>query len=124
LAGVAGYEDRFDASTYVDDESVHLFRADRYGQDDEDEVWMAESVWHRIRLIAAAYSLHLLPVLDGSTDPVFLNSLQTATLVDELFFINAVVDDELISAQVRSIDRLALGRSHGASKDPIAIEFP
>ena len=31
-----------------------------------------ERIWHRLRWLGQAYELHLLPLLDGSTYPVFL----------------------------------------------------
>jgi hypothetical protein len=117
-------DDRFDASTYAADEPVHLFRCDRYPGDAGDELWIPESIWHRMRLVSAAYNLHLAPLLDGSTDPVFLNSTQVERLRSELRFVAATVDDPLVTTWVEAFDRLAAHRSQGASKDAVGIEFP
>lgn len=116
------FADRFDAQTYADDEPVHVFRPDRYG--DDDGVWIPERVWHRLRQIGTAYQLHLLPLLDGTTDPLFLNPVQVERLQQELRFVVSIVDDLLLDGVVSSlVDLLAL-ESQGASKDSFGIEFP
>src|SRR5688572_15890974 len=77
------FDDRFDQNTYAEDQPVRIFRPDRYGPIDDDARSMPESLWHRLRLLGTAYGLHLLPLLDGTTDPVFLSSLQCEQLLSE-----------------------------------------
>lgn len=117
------WRDRLDSSRYADDELVHAFRCDQYGPNDGG-LWIPERVWHRLRWLGLAYELHLLPLLDGSTDPVFLNSTQVDQLVSELRFVGEVVDDPIIESQVHAFMALASESSEGASKDVIGIEFP
>ena len=115
--------DRFDQSRYADDEPVHVFRCDQYRTDDGG-LWIPERIWYRFRWLGLAYELHLLPLLDGSTDPVFLNPVQVDQLLAEIRFVGNRVDDPLIEALVRSLIALAEQPSDGASKDMVGLEFP
>ena len=115
--------DRLDASRYESDEAVHVYRCDQYGPNDAG-VRLPERIWDRLRWLGSAYEMHLLPLLDGSTDPVFLNPAQVDQLVQELRFVGQVVDDQMVEAQVRAVIALSEQRSDGASKEMIAIEFP
>lgn len=117
------WRDRFDPATYAADEPVHVFRCDQYGPNDGG-LWIAERVWHRFRWLGLAYDLHLLPLLDGATDPVFLNATQVAQLVREFRFVGEIVDDPIIESQVHALIALSEERSDGASKDMVGIEFP
>ncbi len=117
------FADRFRDETYADDEPVHVFRADQYGSADQG-LWVPERLWARLRLVAAAYELRLLPILDGTSDPVFLNAVQVSTLLEELRFIGQILSDPLVESLVRALVDLAAGRSQVASKDSIGIEFP
>ncbi|MEO8696479.1 MAG: hypothetical protein ABI658_23400 [Acidimicrobiales bacterium] len=85
---------------------------------------MPETLWHRLRYIGTAYSLHLLPLLDGTTDPVFLNPQQVAQFLRELHFITLTVDDPLLREQVSALVATSRLPSEGASKDKLGIEFP
>jgi len=118
------YGDRFDAATYADDVRIRIFRVDRYGRSEHDELWMPERLWNRIRSIGQGYELHLTPLFDGSTDPVFLNGTQVVELEHELTFIARVVDDSVVSSWVELLVRLFRKDSQGASKDTVGIEFP
>lgn len=117
------WTDRFDQSRYADDEPVHLFRCDKYPSG-EVGVWVPERIWYRCFHMGRAYELHLLPVLDGSTDPVFLSPLQVDQLLDEMRFIGGRADDPLVQELVHSLIELAKERSDGASKEMFGIEFP
>ncbi len=79
------YADRFDVALYSEDEAVRLWLTEGSGVD--DELIVPETIWHRLRLIGAAYSLHLLPLFDGSTDPVLLSGEQARTLAAEVDFV-------------------------------------
>ena len=110
---------RFDRETYTGDEPVHVFQPDDGGSD-SGGVWVSERIWHRLRLIGAAYELHLLPLLDGSTDPVLLNSTQVEQLGREVRFVGELVADPLLESHIRSL--MALVVKH--SDHSIAVEFP
>lgn len=73
--------------------------------------------------MAAAYQLHLFPVLDGSTDPVFLNASQCEALIDEADFVAALTNDPLLVEMLSAVRRIASG-ARGASKNALGIEFP
>ena len=110
---------------YESQQPVRLFRANRHGgYGDNEQVWIPEDLWHRLRLIAVAYRLHLLPLLDGSTDPVFLNRSQVETLVGETGFVHELVNDPLLRDHVLAIAQLAQAQGQGASKEMVGIEFP
>ncbi len=81
-------------------------------------------MWHRLRLIAAAYELDLLPVIDGSTNPMLLNSEQARMLVEDVDFVSVVSDDAAIDAVAEFIVRLA-GRAEATGGGAaLGIEFP
>lgn len=117
------WRDRFDRARYADDEPVHVFRCDQYGPNDGG-LWVPERIWRRLRCLALAYELHLLPLLDGSTDPVFLNPIQVDQLVREFRFVGELVGDPIVESQVHALIALSEERSEGASKDMVGIEFP
>jgi hypothetical protein len=117
------WNDRFDPSKYDDDEPVHLFRCDQYGPNDGG-LWIPERIWHRLRWLGLSYELHLLPLLDGSTDPVYLNPTQVGQLLQEFRFVGQIVDDPVVESTVQAIIALSAERSDGASKDMVGIEFP
>ncbi len=117
------WSDRFDPARYADDEPVHLFRCDQYGPHDGGQ-WMPERIWHRLCLMALAYELHLMPLLNGSTNPVFLNPSQVDQLVRECRYVGELVSDPIVESQVQAVIALAGERSEGASTDMIGIEFP
>lgn len=114
------YADRFDRAMYADEEPVHLWLVE---STDTRDAWIPEPLWHRLRMVAAAYDLHLLPVLDGSSDPVFLNATQCAALVDEIDFVAALVDDPLLMTELAAVRHLVTS-TRGASKNAVGIEFP
>jgi hypothetical protein len=107
----------------ADDEPVHVFRPDEYGPTDRG-LWIPERIWHGLSWLGSAYELRLLPLLDGSTDPVFLSSTQVEDLIEELSFVEQLVEDPLVHSQIRALLSLSTGRSEGASKDMLGIEFP
>jgi hypothetical protein len=117
------FGDRLETARYAEDPLVHIFRCDRVGPDGEG-LWIAERVWDRARLVGAAYEMPLLSLLDGSTDPVFLNDVQCRRLETELRFVGELVADAVLEALVGQLISLLNQDSHGASKDAIGIEFP
>lgn len=119
----ADFADRLEPGRYSDDPPVHLFRCDQIGPMDEG-LWVPERIWERVRLLGAAYEAHLLPLLDGSTDPVFLNPEQCGTLESELRFVAERLDDPLVEGLVHGIISLLREKSDGTSKEMVGIEFP
>lgn len=117
------YADRFSAERFADDPPVHLYRCDRTEPADSG-LWISDRMWDRIRKIGAAYEMHLLPLLDGSTDPLFLNKTQCKGLEAELRFVGELVADPLVENLVREMFALLALDSHGTSKDFVGIEFP
>ena len=65
-----------------------------------------------------------MPLLDGTTNPLFLNGTQIQTLVSELTFLSAFVADPLLDTFVAAAAQLTGRGSHGASNDTLQIEFP
>ncbi|HEV2809714.1 MAG TPA: hypothetical protein VGV93_04850 [Acidimicrobiales bacterium] len=63
-------------------------------------------------------------LLDGSTDPVFLNSVQVEQLVREFQFVGELVDDPIVESHVHALIPLSGERFDGAWKDMIGIDFP
>jgi hypothetical protein len=118
------FGDRFDAATYVNDEFVHVFRADQHAPLPDSGVWVPERLWGRIRCIGLGYELHLTSVFDGSADPVFLTGPQVAQLDNELVFIADLVDDPLLSSWLELLLGLLRVRSQIASRFSVGLEFP
>ncbi len=83
--------DRFNEATYANDPKVGIFVGEP-----RKEIWIPERLFDRMRLIAAAYGLHILPLLDGTADILSLDYRQVAVLRDELTFIGELVPDPLM----------------------------
>jgi hypothetical protein len=115
------YADRFDVARYSEDEPVRLWLIE--GSSVDNELIVPETIWHRLRLIAAAYSLHLLPLLDGSTDPVLLGGEQARTLAAEVDFVTVASDDGGLIAVAELVIRIA-SRAMGGGDAALGIEFP
>lgn len=90
----------------------------------EDGLWVPERVWARARWLGAAYEMHYLPLLDGSTDPVFLDPSQCRSLEAELRFVGELLDDPVVDDLVRKFMSLLAEKSDGTSRDMVGIEFP
>jgi hypothetical protein len=95
------YEDRFLDSTYVDDQPVQfsVFARDVRVT---SPVMLPESLFRRSQAIAHAYELHLLPSIDVYAE-TSLHKDQCMVLVDELRFVGAVVEDELLRKYLRPL---------------------
>lgn len=119
--GSEEFADRFDADRYRDEEPVRVWLVEGAGVD--DEMYIPEPLWNRMRLIAAAYQLHLLPLLDGTVDPVFLNAVQCRTLVAELDFVAEILSDGLLEAVTSGLTLLAR-RGEVAAKSSLGFTFP
>jgi hypothetical protein len=115
------YADRFDVASYADDLPVRLWLTEGGGLD--DELLVPETMWHRLRLIGAAYDLHLLPLLDGSTDPALLTGQQAQTLIDETDFVSVASDDGALGTVADMVIRIA-SRAAQSRDVSLGIEFP
>jgi hypothetical protein len=118
------YADRFDDASYADDVLIRVVRVDRYDLERGDELWIPERLWDRIRCLGMAYELHLTPLFDGSTDPVFLNKVQVVQLDRELAFLAHALNDPLLASWIDKLVTLLRRPSQHASKDAVGIEFP
>lgn len=118
------FADRFDQRTYGHDVLIRVVRVDRYELEHDDELWLPERLWLRLRCIGMAYEMHVTPLFDGSTDPVFLNGAQAEQLGRELTFIVRVVNDPLLASWIEKFVSLLRRPSQHASKDAVGIEFP
>lgn len=114
------FDNRYDARTYANDEPVKVFVVEGTGID--SEFWLPERLWHRIRLVAAAFELHLLPAIDGRPDLVTLNWLQCESLLDELEFLSFALEDSLMDTIINGIVNIV--ESARGSHPAIGIEFP
>lgn len=54
-------------------------------------VWLPERMMDRIRHVARAYELHLLPLVEAES--TYFNAKQASNLIDELEFVREVVAD-------------------------------
>jgi hypothetical protein len=115
------FADRLDGATYQDDEPVGVF-----SDDPERGVWVSERLWDRIRLLGQAYGLHTLPLLVGEAsggDGVTLNALQVETLRDELVFVEARANDDLVTHHARAVsDYLAMQLRSPSGEVSVTVE--
>jgi hypothetical protein len=112
------FDDRFLASTYAEDEPIHIFIP---GDRDRE---VAERLWGRLVALGLAYQLHLLPLLAGTTEPRFLNAQQVATLKNELLFLARVVRDDLLADVIARVIPLLLRAQQESADDVLGIEGP
>lgn len=81
------FADRLESGTYGDDPLVGWFSADPPA-----EAWVPERLVERLRLLGAAYELHLLPLLPGG-EPIGLRGSQVTNLIEEIDWVAALADD-------------------------------
>lgn len=93
------FADRLDAATYEHDEVVGVFEDD---PGDAGSLWLSERLFRRLTEVASAYELHTLPML-GGPDPVRLNQQRCQSLLDELAFVAARLDDPLATTTAQAI---------------------
>lgn len=118
------FDDRFDPSTFENDEPVHVWGIEVYGP--EGELWISERLWSRLCMVAGAFELHLLPLLAGPSSPamedkVMLNGKQCEGLLDEIAFVGRVLDDPLVREQLAALAPLVRSASRGSG---LGVEFP
>ena len=105
--GETDYNDRFDATSFADDEPVE-FRAHRGSRQAStyDEHVMPEALFTRLVLLASAYTLHQLPALNAY-GPTELNREQARRVSQEARFIAEVVNDPLLAPHLAAVQRVA-----------------
>lgn len=99
-------QDRFSAETYADDEPI-CFVIKRKGAEFEKLAEMPERLFARCQHLAQAYSLHLLPSINHYQS-TSLDRTQCQTLVEELEFIQFVVNDSLLENYLPRFKEIAL----------------
>lgn len=113
------FEDRLSNERYEDDPPVGVFDDD---QSNPQEAWVPERLWMRLRHLGFAYELNYLPMLDGQTEPKFLNATQAASLEDELEFIVTIVNDSLLIDQIKEIQRVVVSGIRTGRSSAIRVE--
>ena len=100
------FQDRFSDETYADDEPI-CFGIKRNGEELENPAKMPERVFARCQHLAQAYSLHLLSSINYY-ESTSLDPTQCQTLVEELEFIQLVVNDPLLEKYLPRFKEIAL----------------
>ena len=108
--------DRFTPDRYADDEPVKVGALG-------DEHHVPERLFTRTQQIAAAYELHLLPVLDIYTRTE-LTREQCHTLADELTFIRDLIADPLLDQHLGALLALADACRHSPEPAMLTVEGP
>ena len=112
-----GFADRFDSGTYADDPKVGVFT-----NEPPTDLWMPERVFHRLRYLGLAYELHLLPLVDGTEDSIYFNSLQAGVLAEELTFVGETVSDPVLVEYLIALVNMAEQAARSGSV--IRFEMP
>jgi hypothetical protein len=114
------FADRLDPGTYAaDDGTVGIFESD---PSEADAVWISDRLFRRLVLLAEAYELHALPLLNSS-EPVHLNRARCESVLEELEFIAERVDDAPAVATVQGLAAYIGSRLHRPSWDgPVTVE--
>jgi hypothetical protein len=109
------FEHLLDPSAYEDDPPVRV-------EGDGRELWVSERIWNRLWHVGAAYHLHLIPLLDGRTEPVSLNAVQAEDLGEELAFIETVSTDRVLLATVEQVSNLARQAARSGKEQAFTVE--
>jgi hypothetical protein len=118
------YQDRFLGKSYSGDEPV-CFGIRQNGSDTQWLAEMPENLFVRCQLIARAYSLHLLPSINYN-ESISLDRTQCQGLIEELEFIQFVVNDPLLETYLRPLKEIVLqcARSPFINTTFLLIEGP
>lgn len=98
------YIDRFDPNQYEDDPPVGV--GVQTPSTEEWVAWIPDRIWDRILALGRAYRLHILQLLDGE-ERFELSPPQIDSLLDELQFLAATVQDDLLRSHLEAIRRAA-----------------
>lgn len=116
------FSDRFDESTYADDEPIHILNHN-YG-DGPSDVWVPERLWHRLLAIGSAYFLHYVPLLTAETKPRSFNSVQAEGVLEELEFVTEVVSDALLREVIATVTPVVEWAARYGGKEGFVVEGP
>jgi hypothetical protein len=116
------YEDRFRAESYDADEPICVGTG-RPGGPPGCQADIPDSLFARAQLIAQAYKLHLLPIIDYHRE-TRLNRAQCDTLCEELLFIGNVVNDDLVRLQIRKVLAVVEESLRSPGDTEVVIEGP
>lgn len=116
------YDDRLDPGTYQDDEPIGVGPA-HDPESYEGWVWIPQRLFDRVRLIAAAYGLHVLPGVDMN-DRNVLRPEQVQTLLDEIEFIGTLTQDAALLEQLVRLRQIAQVVTRRARPAELIIEGP
>jgi len=99
------YSDRFRPETYTNDPVfvVGLLRDTAV----DERAFIPERLFIRIRAIASAYYLHVLPGIDADYGRATVNAVQCEGLVGELEFVQQVSDDPLLASHAQRLSDIA-----------------
>ena len=104
------YADRLEAATYAaDDETVGIFES---SPNEPDSLWLSGRLFNRLIGVAAAYDLHMLPML-GGPGAEQLNRSRCESFLDELAFVADRLNDPLARQTAQAISdyvAIRLGR--------------
>jgi len=120
---MSDFLDRLNAKTYEFDEPVSIQLEPSLDNSPGWKANIAESIFDRISLLAAAYKLHLLPAID-KYGPTRLNQIQTITLCDELDFVNTITTDVLVRQYIQGFLTVARRCAAGPHDVQLIIEGP
>ena len=111
------YNRLFDLSRYKDEADV-CFSIN--GDLEDNAYYLPESLCSRIIYLGKAYELHYLQLIDIYGD-VKLNKTQIYSLIEELFFIQSVVNDTIIDHFVPSLIELLEKITRSQNEDTLWI---
>jgi hypothetical protein len=90
------------------------------GDLDGNAYYLSESLCSRIIFLGKAYELHYLPMIDIYGD-IKLNKTQVYSLIEELFFIQSVVNDSIIDHFVPTLIKVLEKITHSQKEDTLWI---
>jgi hypothetical protein len=115
---VERFLDRLAVASLHHDDPVHVFSPEA-----ETEAWIPEPLFQRMQGIAAAYRLHVVPLL--SPDALWaLSGQQAESLGDELAFLAEVTNDPPLHEQLAAIMRVLNAGMQAGAETAVAFEWP
>ena len=98
---VSRFADRLDEATYRRDEPFH-FGVAREGQEPERLLSVPGRLFDRMKLVAEAYDLHAIPLVDPYWSER-LDLTQAQSLLEELEFLAGVAGDPLLRGVIEDL---------------------
>lgn len=88
------YRELFNFQQYIDEQPIHFYKQIN-GEEVDSPVLIPETIFMRIKLIGQAYEMHYISMFELYDDVVF-NKMQMNTLVEEIQFLQSLVDDPVM----------------------------